>query len=135
MRRAAERDVVVAMALIVLALAGACSSTSRSKHTSDPKSWAVQAEVDGDFDKAEERWRREIAANPWSEDDMNLLTDDPPPGAVESGAVAVGNGEQVASAETADEDDGFWGKFGKASFSAFTVLFTVGMAVAPYLLL
>jgi hypothetical protein len=126
---------------VVVTMIAACSSQQR---TSNPDVWASQAKINGDWDQAEDRWRQEIAANPWSEPDMNLLTDDPPAppetyGAapvdqearpVDGGAVAVADASQDPNAQS----DQFWGDVGKASFSAFTVLFTVGMAVAPYLL-
>jgi hypothetical protein len=131
----------VPLVAVALAMIGACSSPKR---TSNPDEWASRAELNGDWDQAEDRWRQEIAANPWSEPDMNLLTDDPPAapeayGAtpadqeakpVDGGAVAVADASQDPNAQS----DQFWGDVGKASFSAFTVLFTVGMAVAPYLL-
>lgn len=125
---------------IAVALVGACGTPKR---TSNPEEWSRRAEVDGDFDKAEDRWRREIAANPWSEDDMNLLTDDPPGAPDSYGSVTAADpalsGGAVSlddpPAEGAEESDEFWSDVGKAGFSAFTVLFTVGIAVAPYLLL
>lgn len=139
--------------LVGMALIAGCGGPKKTR-TYD--AWKDQATVTGDLDEAEARWRREISANPWSEEDMNrdmsLLTDDPPGPPERYGAVAFGGEEQIpggasslvestgdpeadAEALAAAESEAFWNDVGTASFSAFTVLFTVGMAVAPYLLL
>jgi hypothetical protein len=131
---------VLVLPVLVTSLGAACGPT---QNKSDYDTWKASTEIHGDFDEAEDRWRREISQNPWSEQDMNhdmsLLTDDPPRAPETYGEVArqpggaVAFAEETAEPEEAESDT--WNNVGMASFSAFTVLFTVGMAVAPYLLL
>jgi hypothetical protein len=87
--------------------------------------------INGNLDDAETRWRNEIAGERTTDPDA-LLTDDPP-------------GEPERYGEVAFQDEApktFWGKVkagaetvGRASFAAMSVLLTLGMMVAPYLLL
>jgi hypothetical protein len=120
--------------------------------------WAYDGQVhdlDDAPDAAEERWRKEIAAQRWSDEhDMldpdKLLTDDPPQPPSSYGKVASTSGasrtDAVAASSVTDGDpEGpktFWERFGagantfgKASFAALTVLVTLGMMAAPYLLM
>jgi len=132
-----------------MALVGACGGPKQPR-TYDQ--WKDQAAISGDLDEAEARWRSELASNPWSEEDMNhdmsLLTDDPPgppeqygdvafggEGQIPSDAASFGEGTGDPELDADAESEEFWSDMGVASFSAFTVLFTVGMAVAPYFLL
>ncbi|MBI3768562.1 MAG: hypothetical protein HY271_08715 [Deltaproteobacteria bacterium] len=85
----------------------------------------------GNLDDAETRWRKEIAGERTTDPDA-LLTDDPPGEPERYGDVAF-----KEKAPTT-----FWGKVkvgaetvGRASFAAVSVLVTLGMMVAPYLLL
>jgi hypothetical protein len=132
---------VLALPLLVTSLGAACGPT---QHKSDYETWKASTESHGDFGEAEERWRRAISQSPWREQDMNhdlsLLTDAPPRAPETDGEVARQPGGAAAFAEETaepgdDAESDTWNNVGMASFSAFTVLFTVGMAVAPYLLL
>lgn len=98
--------------------------------------------ISGNTDEAEKRWRRDIEADRGliarerANDPDALLTDDPPKDPDEYGNVAFDDEKPPPAPTTA------WGKFkagmnkvGRASFAAMTVIVTVGMMVAPYLLL
>jgi len=85
----------------------------------------------GDLDEAETRWRKDIAAAPDVDPDA-LLKDDPPRDPERYGNVAFKDpppttlwGKMKAGAETV----------GKVSFAALSVLVTLGVMAAPYLLL
>ena len=134
--------------VLMIGLIG-CSPAHKPQRTGDE--WAFDGkahDLDGDPDAAESRWRKEIAAQGWSdEQDMldrdKLLTDDPPGAPSTYGKVSSGKDPSSAS-DGADPaaPKTFWGRVqsgadtvGKASFAALTVLVTLGMMVAPYLLL
>lgn len=92
--------------------------------------------ISGDLDEAEKRWRKDIEGERTTDADA-LLKDDPAKDPGEYGKVAFGDEEPPPPPPTT-----FWGKFkvgmnsfGRATFAAMTVLVTVGMMVAPYLLL
>ena len=97
----------------------------------------IPHEIDGDLDAAEVRWRKEIAAERWS-DDENLLTDDPPKTPAAYGKVAFAEGAEVGPPAPRT----FWSRVkagadtaGKATFAVLSVAVTLGIIVAPYLLL
>ena len=132
--------------LCVLALlAAACGAKTQPNARQDHEAEMLDnTKIADDFDDSEQRWRKDIADARWSDDDMNLLTDNPPKDPASYGKVAGHDGVKHASAKSDDpfaEDDdngaprGFWDKVGKASFSVLSVAVTVGMMVAPYLLL
>lgn len=141
-KRSLARASLLAMLLTLLA-GTACTSNPRVK---DPESheWKHdEPELSGDWDEAEARWRRDIANERWS-DSGTMLGRTAPDGPVAfapeatspappSEPDAVGDVRHPLEDPAADE--GFWNKAGKASFAAFTVAFTLGMMVAPYLLL
>jgi hypothetical protein len=125
--------IVLVAAIAVGALASCAPPSPQPRH--DP--WFDEdspSTLTGDFDDAEARWRQEIAGERNTDPDA-LLKDDPP-GAPESyGTVAFKDGEPAPPPT-------FWGKVrsgaetvGKAGFAAMSVIVTVGMMVAPYLLL
>jgi hypothetical protein len=142
--------------VVMIVLIG-CGAAQKPQRTGDE--WAFDGkahDLDDDPDAAESRWRKEIAAQGWSdEQDMldrdKLLTDDPPKSPSSYGKVASSSGTtsrpgDVASSPGEEGDPAvpttFWGRFrahadtvGKATFAALTVVVTLGMMVAPYLLL
>lgn len=131
---------LVGMLAVVLAclLASACGPTS---HRPDDE-WGeggLQPEITGDNEKDEARWRRELASDRW-DDDSHLLTDDPPKTAEEYRAESddvppldfVGPPEPPSSWDNMQKGGT---KFGKVFFSIMTVLVTLGMMAAPYLLM
>jgi hypothetical protein len=92
--------------------------------------------ISGNLDDAETRWRKEIAGERATDPDA-LLTDDPPGEPHSYGKVAFEDAEPAEPKPTT-----FWGKMkagaetvGKVSFAAVSVLVTLGMMAAPYLLL
>ena len=95
-------------------------------------------EITGDNDKDEERWRRELASDPWG-DDGNLLTDDPPKTASEYAESEDAPPSDFvgppAPPSTWDRMSKGGTKFGKVLFSVMTVLVTLGMMAAPYLMM
>jgi len=131
------RFMVVVM-MGVLGLAFACGPTSHRHDDEWAENAAMKAEITGDNDQDEERWRRGLASDPWG-DDAALLTDDPPRTAAEY--------EEMSDAPPLDfvgppEPPSTWDnmqqggtKFGKVFFSIMTVFVTLGMMAAPYLLM
>ena len=135
-----------AQALIVLALLGVVACAAAEKRERRGDEWAYDGkahDLSDDPDAAETRWRHEIAARQWTdEQDMldhdKLLTDDPPGAPSSYGS--------VASEEPADTGPPvprtFWQRFqsvadtfGRGSFASLTVAVTLGMMVAPYFLM
>jgi hypothetical protein len=121
------------IAALLASMLGACAATQKSEPT-DGNEWIRLAdsrtELDGDLDAAEQRWRRLIADDRWA--DEALMTDDPPRKPDNYGAVALdGNSGENAAPE---ESKTTWETVGRATFAVFSVLLTLGMAVAPYLL-
>jgi hypothetical protein len=125
--------------LLLTGSLGACGPSAQP-HTRGADEWdAFDAphEIDGDLDAAEVRWRKEIEAERWSDDDR-LLTDDPPGAPADYGKVASSDGAK----SDPPVPPTFWGrvragadKVGKASFAFLSVAVTLGIMVAPYLLL
>jgi len=137
--------------LLALALAPAISCGAGPRRGPADEEWARDAqprtELAGDLDEAEIRWRKEIERSR-AEDDMaaRLLTDSPPGAPVTYGEVAFDPLAEEADSDgsgsggdTGDEagssSEGSWSRAGKATFAALTVLVTLGMMAAPYLLL
>lgn len=130
---------VLLVALVVVLLQGVACGPPR--HGSLDDNWAeevdAKSEIDGDLDRAEMRWRREIArSRHQDEEDMRLLTDDPPHDPSEYGHVASENGDP----DEARRPPTFWEKFqsrartfGRATFAFMTVAVTLGIMAAPYL--
>ena len=95
--------------------------------------------ISGDNAKDEARWRRELASDPWGED-SDLLTDDPPKSAKDYEDAAddippldfVGPPAPPTKWESMQQSST---RFGKVFFSIMTVLVTLGMMAAPYLLM
>jgi hypothetical protein len=121
--------------------------------------------MSGDMDKDETEWRKQLhhetkkaTQNDATESDPPqsdpLLKDDPPKAPEQYGKVANGDAppkDQVASAKKSDpyavvDDDPetdekdqapptFWQTVGRAGFAVFTVIMTLGMMAAPYLMM
>jgi hypothetical protein len=130
----------------MLAIAGACGPKAQPNAREDHEEEMLGPKIAEDFDEAEQRWRKDIADARWSNDDMNVLTDDPlltddPPrtpeeyGRVADAKHAQHTGSDAPGVDAEDARETGWDRFGKASFSVFTVAATIGMMVAPYLLL
>lgn len=125
--------------MLLAGLLGACGP-SVQPHTRGADEWDaadMPHEIDGNLDAAEARWRKEIEAERWSDDDK-LLTDDPPGAPSDYGKVA----SSVGAKTDPPVPQTFWGrmqtgadKVGKATFAFLSVAVTLGMMVAPYLLL
>lgn len=128
---------VVLVGMLACVLAVACGPTM---HQPDDDWKALEPEITGDNDKDEARWRRELESDPWG-DDAHLLTDNPPKTAAEYRA------HQDAEVPPLDfvgppEPPSRWDNmqkggttFGKVMFSVLTVLVTLGMMAAPYLMM
>jgi hypothetical protein len=129
--------VVATIGMLGLALVSACGPPTH--HNSDWDDGGVmEPQITGDNDKDEARWRRELASDPWG-DDGHLLTDDPPKNAAE-----YEPGRDVppkdfvgppAPPTTKEKMQASSTKLGKLFFSIMTVLVTLGMMAAPYLLM
>ena len=124
---------LVAAAVVTSVLAGCGPMTTQPRH--DPFfDDDAPSPVAGNFDEAETRWRKDIAAE--RADDPDALLRDDPPAEPEAYGTVASKGDEPPPPTT------FWGKVksgaeavGKASFAAFSVLVTLGMMAAPYLLL
>ncbi len=132
------RFMVVAL-VGVLGLLVACGPTSHRHDDEWGEGPADEPMISGDNAKDEARWRRELASDPW-DDDSRLLTDDPP----QSAEAYQGLDEDIPPLDFVGppEPPSTWdnmtkgsSKFGKVMFSIMTVLVTLGMMAAPYLLM
>jgi hypothetical protein len=129
--------VVVLIGVIGLVLAAACAPTSRRHVDEWGDDGLLEPEITGDTAKDEARWRRELASDPWG-DDARLLHDDPPDTAAEYADDAVPPLDFVGPPEPPTRWDNMQKsgtKVGKVLFSLMTVLVTLGMMAAPYLLM
>jgi hypothetical protein len=129
-----------------LAVAVGCSGAKGSRGGMLDDEWARNVkthEIDGNLDRAEAQWRREIERDRATDmDDLNLLTDNPPKapesyGKVTSqaGVEAADGGEAEDDAAAAGDPEGFMSKAGKATVAGLSVALTLGMMAAPYLLM
>ncbi len=141
--------------LLAMLVAGCATAQPRARDADQDE--ILGPKIAEDWDEAESRWRKDIASERWSEDDMNLLTDDPPSAPGSYGHVA-GSAAHDANDVDRDLDDaldehaddgasappphGVWGhvksganSVGKASFAVLSVAVSLGMMIAPYLLL
>ena len=135
------------MLAIVLASAITCGPTTRT-NLDDPwfQDVADGPTIDGDLDKAEARWRKEIERDRVDDDaDMRRLMNDPPsaPGddarmPSDQKSTPRAESDELGNAHRQGEEvaePSFWSTAGKATFAAVTVLVTLGMMAAPYLLM
>lgn len=135
------RKVVVSIAMVGLGLMllTACGPSSHRRDDPWGDDGLLEPEITGDNEKDEARWRRELASDPWG-DDARLLTDDPPLAAEAYRELDeeippldfVGPPEPPSRWDTMQRRGG---KAGKVMFSLLTVLVTLGMMAAPYLLM
>lgn len=128
---------VVLVGMLACVLAVACGPTM---HQPDDDWKALEPEITGDNDKDEARWRRELESDPWG-NDSHLLTDDPPKTAAE---YRMRHDDEVPPLDFVGppEPPSRWDNmqkggttFGKVMFSVLTVLVTLGMMAAPYLMM
>jgi hypothetical protein len=128
---------VVLVGMLACVLAVACGPTM---HQPDDDWKALEPEITGDNDKDEARWRRELESDPWG-DDAHLLTDNPPKTAAEYRAH---QDDEVPPLDFVGppEPPSRWDNmqkggttFGRVMFSVLTVLVTLGMMAAPYLMM
>jgi hypothetical protein len=155
--------VAVALAVFsIVGVMGGCAEPAR-KPLQDPffDDEESTSLVSGNMDKDEAEWRKQLhhetkkaTQNDPPQSDP-LLKDDPPKSPEHYGSVTNDDTQpkdQVADAKSsgdpyatvdddpeADEKDKapttFWQSVGRATFAAFTVLITVGMMAAPYLMM
>jgi hypothetical protein len=132
------RYIVVGLIVALgLALVSACGPSTRRHVDEWGEDTMKKPEITGDNEQDEARWRRELASDPWG-DDANLLTDDPPKTAAEYDdddappLDFVGPPEPPSRWDTMQKGGT---KFGKVMFSIMTVLVTLGMMAAPYLMM
>lgn len=114
-----------------------CGPTSHRRDDAWGEGSTREPMITGDNARDEARWRRELASDPWG-DDADLLTDDPPKTAAEYRDDDGPPPDFVGPPEppsTWDEMQRGGTKFGKVFFSLMTVLVTLGMMAAPYLLM
>jgi hypothetical protein len=151
------RAVGIALAAVVMAsVISGCDAPAR-RPLQDPffDDDASTTGVSGDFDKDEAAWRKQMAREHQHPAEADaLLKDDPPKPPDQYGNVARPDADVTHPRDLSldpyagvDEDVNadndlekpppatFWEKVGRASFAAMTVIMTLGMMVAPYLLL
>jgi hypothetical protein len=129
--------VVAVSVLLVLALVAACAPQKHREVDDWDRELVMEPEITGDNAKDEARWRRELAGDPWDDDDR-LLTDDFPGTASEYANDDIPPLDFVGPPEppsTWDNMQSGGGKVGKVIFSLLTVFVTLGMMAAPYLLM
>lgn len=144
---------VVALLALALLHAGACGPGARREPQKGGE-WVRgpegASEIDGDLDRAAERWRYEISEQRWREDARVLALADDSATAASDERPAVSDGDEqdrLPAVGHSDEQDKppapttFWGQIkagadavGKAGFAAVAVAVTVAALVAPYLL-
>ena len=132
MMRSRSGIVVVGM-LLALVQFLACAPATADRKTDD---WERSpSALSGDLDAAEMRWRKEIEASRAEEN--RLLTDDPakPPSTYGKVAFTEEVEEEPPRPLTRWErfNEGLK-HFGRATFAAMTVIVTLGMIAAPYLI-
>jgi hypothetical protein len=134
------RFVVVALiGMLGLVSMSACGPTSHRHDDQWGETATMEPEISGNNAKDEDRWRRQLASDPWG-DDARLLTDDSPLTAADYEALHddtppldfVGPPAPPSRWDTMQSGSP---KFGKIFFSIMTVLVTLGMMAAPYLLM
>lgn len=128
--------IVVVLVGMLVGLA-TCGPTSQRHDDEWGEGPAREPMITGDNARDEARWRRELASDPWG-DDADLLTDDPPKTAAEYQDDDAPPPDFVGPPEppsTWDNMQKGGTKFGKIFFSVMTVLVTLGMMAAPYLLM
>ena len=132
---------VVAVLAVALLHASACGPGARREPQAGGE-WVrgpdSASEIDGDLDKAAERWRREISEQSWRKDAQTLALADDPAAEAASGEGTLEAGDEVAPPVPTT----FWGrikagsdKVGKVGFAVMAVAVTIAVLVAPYLLL
>jgi len=130
------RFMVLAL-VVVCGLLGACGPTSHRHDDEWGEGPANEPMISGNNDRDEARWRRELDDDHWG-DDAHLLTDDPPQNAAELAEEDIPPLDFVGPPEPPTRWDNMQKggtKFGKVFFSIMTVLVTLGMMAAPYLLM
>ena len=135
------RDIVVGV-IGLLVLLAACGPTTHRQVDEWGDNKTARPEITGNNIKDEARWRRELDSDPLG-DDAHLLTDDPPLSADDFRDMDqedanlppkdfVGPPAPPSRWDTMQSGST---KFGKVFFSIMTVLVTLGMMAAPYLLM
>ncbi len=134
------RLIVVGLILVLgLAQIPACAPSMHRETDDWDRETILEPDITGDNDKDEARWRRELASDPFG-DDGSLLTDDPAKSASESlddqenapPPNFVGPPEPPSTMDSMRKRGNV---FGRALFSVLTVVVTLGMMAAPYLLM
>ena len=134
------RYIVVALiGALGLTLIPACAPRAHRHVDEWGEATAMEPEITGNNARDEAHWRQELASDPWGSDG-NLLTDDPPKTAAEY--EDMGDDEPPSDFVGPPAPPTRWDnmqksgtKFGKVFFSIMTVLVTLGMMAAPYLML
>jgi hypothetical protein len=130
------RFMVLAL-VVVCGLLGACGPTAHRHDDEWGEGPTKEPMISGDNARDEARWRRELDDDHWG-DDAHLLTDDPPQTAAEYQEDDIPPLDFVGPPEPPSRWDNMekgGTKFGKVLFSIMTVLVTLGMMAAPYLLM
>jgi hypothetical protein len=129
---------VVVVLMGVLAGLATCGPTSHHGDDEWGDAPKTQPMISGNNARDEARWRRELASDPWG-DDSDLLTDDPPKSMSE-----YANDDDIPPLDfvgppeppsTWDNMQSGSSKVGRVFFSLMTVLVTLGMMAAPYLMM
>lgn len=133
------RHIVIGLiALSCFVLITGCGPTKHHQVDDWANDETLEPEISGNNTKDEARWRQELKSDPWG-DDAHLLTDDPLPGLIDEeenepqqpkdfvGPPAPPTGWEGMQKRS--------GKFGQAFFAVLTVLVTLGMMAAPYLMM
>lgn len=131
---------IVSGVIGLLALIAACAPTQHRQVDEWGEEQTIRPEITGNNAKDEARWRQELASDPWG-DDAHLLTDEPPPTGEAFDDMDEPNAPPKdfvgppAPPSRWDNMTKGGTKFGRVFFSIMTVLVTLGMMAAPYLLM
>ena len=129
----------IAVGLIVASCVALMACGPTKHHAVDD--WAnddsLEPEISGNNARDEARWRQELASDPWG-DDAHLLNDDPSDTALQQEDENPPPKDFVGPPAPPTQ----WEKtqkqgtiVGRALFSVLTVLVTLGMMAAPYLMM
>ena len=131
----------IAVGLLVascVALTAACGPTKHRPVDDWANDDSLEPEITGNNARDEARWRQELASDPWG-DDAHLLTEDPPTAALADADADppppkdfVGPPAPPTKWEKTQKQGTI---VGRALFSVLTVLVTLGMMAAPYLMM
>ena len=131
------RQIAVGLIVASCVVLAACGPTKHHPVDDWANDDSLEPEISGNNAHDEAHWRQELASDPWG-DDAHLLNEDPPSAAPGEEEQDVPPKDFVGPPAPPTQ----WEKtqrqgtiVGRALFSVLTVLVTLGMMAAPYLMM